>query len=143
MIAATIANKGEMMLPHVIEEVWNEKGEKLYQARGKTLGKVVQSDTARQLDQMMRETIALGTASKAFKDRRGRPFFPNMAIAGKTGSLNGNNPRGCYHWFVGFAPADNPRIAIAALVINGIDGAGWRIKGNQLARMVLQKYFSK
>jgi len=66
-----------------------------------------------------------------------------MAIAGKTGSLNGNNPRGAYHWFVGFAPADNPRIAIAALVINSIDGGGWRIKGSQLARMVLQKYFSK
>ena len=143
MIAATIANKGEMVQPHLIQEVRDRKGNILYQAQKKSLGRAIQPDTARELDRMMQGTITLGTARKAFKDRRGRPFFPNMAIAGKTGSLNGNNPRGAYHWFVGFAPADNPRIAIAALVINSIDGGGWRIKGSQLARMVLQKYFSK
>jgi cell division protein FtsI/penicillin-binding protein 2 len=143
IIAATIANKGEMMTPHLIEEIRDPQGKTLYQVEKKSLGKVIQPDTASQLDQMMQETVRLGTARKTFKDRRGRPFFPDMEISGKTGSLNGNNPPGCYHWFVGFAPSDKPKIAIAALVINRIDGAGWRIKGTQLARMVLQKYFSK
>jgi cell division protein FtsI/penicillin-binding protein 2 len=45
-----------------------------------------------------------------------------------------------YTWFVGFAPADKPEVAIAALVVNT---PLWRIKGPQLARDVLRAYFSQ
>jgi cell division protein FtsI/penicillin-binding protein 2 len=143
MIAATIAYGGKMLAPHLIEEIRDQRGRLLYQARKKSLGRVIRSNTARKLNRMMQETIRSGTCKKAFRDSRGRPFFPRMAISGKTGSLNGDNPRGAYHWFVGFAPSSNPKIAIAALVINSIDGAKWRIKGAHLARMVFQKFFSQ
>jgi len=143
MIAATIAQKGEMIAPQLIEEIRDQRGRTLYRARKISLGQVIHPETALKLNRMMQETIRQGTCKKAFRDYRGRPFFPHLAISGKTGSLNGEDPRGAYHWFVGFAPSDAPRIAIAALVINSIDGEHWRIKGAHLARMVLQKFFSR
>ena len=62
-------------------------------------------------------------------------------VAGKTGSLSAMADSGIrqhFSWWVGFAPADNPRVAVAALVVN--EGK-WRIKSSYLAREVLERYF--
>jgi beta-lactamase class D len=61
-----------------------------------------------------------------------------MAISGKTGSLSGDNPPGQYDWFVGFAPADQPQIAFAAMIINH---DRWRIKGAFVAQEALKAFF--
>jgi hypothetical protein len=58
-----------------------------------------------------------------------------MEIAGKTGSLSRDNPYRAYSWWVGFAPADAPVIALAALVVNS---PRWRIKASFLARDALE-----
>ena len=62
-------------------------------------------------------------------------------MAAKTGSLSANAANGERHhfsWWVGFAPAENPRIAVAALVVNV---GAWRIKSTYLAREVMEAYF--
>lgn len=139
MIAAAIANEGEMMLPTLIEEVRDANGERVYQAQPASLGRVIGRETARELGQMMQKTIRAGTSRRAFHVG-GRPCFPNMAISGKTGSLSGTDPVGHYSWFVGFAPSEAPQVAVAALVINPGGGAA-RIKGSELARFALQAFF--
>ena len=59
-------------------------------------------------------------------------------MAGKTGSLsNHQRPFKDYSWFVGFAPADNPKIAVAAVVVNGLK---WRIHAPFIAREALKAY---
>jgi cell division protein FtsI/penicillin-binding protein 2 len=63
-----------------------------------------------------------------------------MAVAGKTGSLSSNNPFKAYSWWVGYAPADKPRIALAVLVVNG---ALWRIKSSFVARELLREYLAQ
>ena len=63
--------------------------------------------------------------------------MPGIAVAGKTGSLSANNPYRAYSWWVGYAPADNPRIALAALVVNR---ELWRIKSSYVARELLHEY---
>jgi peptidoglycan glycosyltransferase len=78
-----------------------------------------------------------GTSRSAFLDERGRTLLPGMAVAGKTGSLSGNNPFKAYSWWVGYAPADKPKIALAVLVVNG---ALWRIKSSFVAREILREY---
>jgi cell division protein FtsI/penicillin-binding protein 2 len=62
----------------------------------------------------------------------------DIEVAGKTGSLsNHEKPFKDYSWFVGFAPADDPRIAVAAVVVNGLK---WRIHAPYVAREALRAY---
>jgi cell division protein FtsI/penicillin-binding protein 2 len=61
-----------------------------------------------------------------------------MKIAAKTGSINGDSPKGHYSWFAAYAPADKPRIALVALVINGDK---WKIKASNLGEQALTEFF--
>lgn len=123
LIAATVARGGEMALP-------TGKGGPR---------RVVRQDTARALGAMLLETTTHGTARKAFHDRRGRPYLGKIQVAGKTGSLAERDPTfRDYSWFVGYAPADKPTVAVGVVVENG---PRWWTRGHFLAREVLQAYF--
>jgi cell division protein FtsI/penicillin-binding protein 2 len=87
---------------------------------------------------MMSTTVNSGTSRKAFHDRRGRPRLADIAIAAKTGSINGNDPVGYYSWFAAYAPADDPQIALIALVINQ---PKWKIKASYVGEQALESYF--
>ena len=86
---------------------------------------------------MMTRTVTHGTAKKAFWDPKGRPFLPGIAVAGKTGTLSRSNPYRRYNWWVGYAPVDDPKIAVASLVVNELK---WRIKASYVAREALREY---
>jgi len=123
LIAATVARGGEMALP----------------AGKGAPRRVVRQDTARALGAMLLETTTHGTAKKAFHDRRGRPYLGKIRVAGKTGSLAERDPTfRDYSWFVGYAPADKPTVAVGVIVENG---PRWWTRGHFLAREVLQAYF--
>jgi peptidoglycan glycosyltransferase len=74
------------------------------------LGEYMDAPTAARLARMMRQVVTTGT---------GRGIdTPALAIAGKTGTAE--NPRGAAHsWFIGFAPAQSPTLAVAVLVEHG------------------------
>ncbi|HMI94567.1 MAG TPA: penicillin-binding transpeptidase domain-containing protein, partial [Polyangiales bacterium] len=74
-----------------------------------------------------------------FHDPRGRPFLPGISVAGKTGSLSSDQPYRAYSWWIGFAPEDAPRVAVAALVVNT---PKWRIKASYVAREALRYYLA-
>ncbi len=137
MIAASIANGGAMMRPFLIETVRSNEGETLYQARAEVLGQPISVKTAWDLNRMMRRTVEDGTAAKTFH-RYGKDLVQKILISGKTGSLSGDNPPGSYDWFVGFAPADDPRIAFSAMVINH---GGYRLRGVFVAQEALKIFF--
>jgi cell division protein FtsI/penicillin-binding protein 2 len=61
-------------------------------------------------------------------------------VAAKTGSINGSEPRGQYSWFAAYAPAENPQIALVALVINQDK---WRIKSSQVGEQALEEFFNR
>ncbi len=88
---------------------------------------------ARELTAMMAETVHAGTARRAFRSRAARA----LAAAGKTGSIDTHGPFRDFTWFVGFAPALDPRIAVAAVVVNG---TRWRIRAPQVASAALIDY---
>ena len=137
MIASSIANRGIMMKPYLIEEISNGNGEKIYQAKKEVLAQPITSKTAQNLGRMMLRTVEDGTASRVFH-RYGKPLLGRMSICGKTGSLTGENPPGHYDWFVGFAPAEDPEIAFSAMIINH---QPWRIKGAFVAQEALKTFF--
>jgi cell division protein FtsI/penicillin-binding protein 2 len=87
---------------------------------------------------MMVGTTEYGTARLGFRDRRtNRPLLP-VAVAGKTGSLDRHGPYLSYSWFVGFAPAERPEVAVAVLLGNGV---GAHTRAHQVARELLSSYF--
>ena len=62
----------------------------------------------------------------------------NIEVAGKTGNLTGRDPYGRYEWFVGLAPANDPRIAVVVLQLQS---NLWWSKSSELAARVLKTVF--
>jgi cell division protein FtsI/penicillin-binding protein 2 len=140
-IAQTVANGGVTLEPRIVqavarggEELWREEREP------RVLRRAIKAETAAQVSRMMRETVANGSAFKSFHDAKGKPYLPGVSVAGKTGTLTDYKQNRFYTWFVGFAPADAPEVAISTLVVNT---PSWQIKAPQLAREVLRTYFDK
>ncbi len=140
LIASTIANGGMMPRAGIVERAVNGRGEETHRFEAQDYRQVIPRRTARAVGEMMEMTVhGGGTARRAFRDPAGRPFIPNVRIAGKTGTLSSERPYRGYTWFVGYAPADDPQIAVAALVVNTPQ---WRIKAPYLAREALRYHLN-
>jgi len=139
-LALTIANRGVVVKPYIVDKVTDPKEGLIYKAGTRTvLGRATQAETADAITTMMEATVADGTGFKAFHDSAARPYLPNIPVAGKTGTLIKQSSDQFYTWFVGFAPSRNPEVAFAVLAVNKTT---WRVKANTVARQVLQAYFA-
>ena len=138
MIAQTVAQRGAMLRPYLVDRVADAEGELIYEGQPEFLGRPIEKNTADELLRAMTETVARGTARKAFTDRFGAPLLPGIAVAGKTGTLTGHSPYRAYSWFVAVAPVEQPEVALAVLVVNE---PKWRIKAAGAAVQILRKYF--
>jgi peptidoglycan glycosyltransferase len=111
-VAAAIANGGTLMKPTLVQEVKDPDGRTTDELDPEKQSDVISSDTAAQLTQMMTSVVndEQGTAADLAGDLGGTTF------AGKTGTaeldLEGTNQP----WFIAFAPADDPKIAVAATI---------------------------
>jgi cell division protein FtsI/penicillin-binding protein 2 len=136
LIAASIANDGVMPSLTWVDRVVELDG-RVETAPHAEPRNVVSAGTAHALGKMMLRCVHDGTARAAFLDGRGRAQVPGIDVAGKTGTLNSNDPFRAYSWWIGFAPAEKPRIALAALVVNT---PTWRIKSSFVAREAMREY---
>jgi peptidoglycan glycosyltransferase len=109
LAAAAVANGGVIMKPHVLKEVTNSQGQvtRVYQpSRWVT---ATSAQTAAQMTQLMISVVQNGTGASA--------QIPGVQVAGKTGTAQtGLNT--IHAWFAAFAPADQPKVAVAVLVEN-------------------------
>ncbi len=87
---------------------------------------------AKALQAMMVKTVASGSARRAFREH-GRSVMRKDGAGGKTGSLSVKGRD--LSWFVGFAPADNPKVAVGAYVANH---PTWRIRATYVGREALR-----
>ncbi|MDN5853891.1 MAG: penicillin-binding protein 2 [Actinomycetia bacterium] len=112
MVAAGVANDGEGMAPYVVDEVRSPDFDVLDSADPHTIdGQPAMSESdAKELQDMLVSTVSDsgGTASAA--------AIPGIKVAGKTGTAQRGEGIAPYSWFVTFAPADDPRIAVAVMV---------------------------
>jgi peptidoglycan glycosyltransferase len=136
-LALTVANKGEMVKMHVVERVVDDDGQEIYRrpAEREVLRRALDERTAWAVARMMEQTVRNGSSFNAFHDRSGRPYLPDIRIAGKTGTLEASSTRTLYTWFVGFAPSREPELAIAVLVANRGE---WHVKASEVASNLLR-----
>ncbi len=135
-ITAAFGNKGVMVEPRLVDAA-QKNGKDLPVTPQRTIAQVTSPETADQLTRMLLTAVTSGTSRKAFSTPQGRKLVKETKIAAKTGSINGDDPKGYYSWFAAYAPAENPRIALVALVING---ERWKIKATQLGEVALTSY---
>ncbi|MBW1844164.1 MAG: hypothetical protein JRE38_10340 [Deltaproteobacteria bacterium] len=136
-LAATLA-RGELVAPHWIEGVHDAAGREMLLPASPAPRQVMTPELADELRAMLIDTTRKGTARSAFRKRNGKPLLGPVEVAGKTGSLSGTDPKGRYEWFVGIAPADNPEIAVAVLLVQSDQ---WWRSASQIAAEVLQGVF--
>lgn len=105
LVAATIANDGLVPRPHLVTEVRDEDGQSLYLARPAPWRSAIQRETAQTVKGIMVQSVEVGWARGA--------RLAGVKTAGKTGTAEPGGDRKAHSWFIGFAPADNPVIALA------------------------------
>jgi len=133
MVAAAIANGGEVMRPYVVEEVRAPNASVLARTEPQVLSNAVSATTADQLTQMMVSTVDQGTATPA--------QIEGVQVAGKTGTAQSTPDRPPYAWFVSFAPADDPQVAVAVMVESSEtmrEEIGGGILGGPIAKSVME-----
>jgi hypothetical protein len=136
-LAATLVH-GELVAPRWVERVVDASDRELDLPAQPAPRRVLDPDLTQELRAMLVDTTQLGTARRAFRGRGGKPLLGPVSVAGKTGSLSGKSPDGRYEWFIGVAPADSPRIAVATLIVQ--DALWWRT-ASQIAADVLRAVF--
>ena len=108
MVAGAIGNGGILMRPYVIDHITSPEGKLLSATRREELGPAIKPETAGKLTEMMEQVVTRGTGGNA--------RIPGVRVAGKTGTAETAVARVNTAWFVAFAPADDPRIAIAVVL---------------------------
>lgn len=117
MVAAAVANEGRLMRPTIADRVLDRDGRTVDELEPETEEQVMKASTARSLNRMMQQVVREGTGTAA--------ALSGIDVAGKTGtaerdpSRNVNQP-----WFIAFAPARDPKIALAVTVQETIGGQG-------------------
>lgn len=107
MIASTIANNGKMMQPRLVRNVVNKDGKVVKESKSEVLSDVTSSDIANTIRDYMVDVVNYGTANKA--------YLQSVQIAGKSGTVD-KKGGGVDVWFVGFAPAYDPKLAFAIVI---------------------------
>jgi peptidoglycan glycosyltransferase len=111
LVASAIANGGSEMRPRLVSEIRDPSGQVVKTFSPEVFGQPISSQTAIQLTQMMVSVVQSGTGTAA--------QIPGVEVAGKTGTAQHGEGLPPHAWFVSFAPAQNPRIAVAVIVLDG------------------------
>ena len=130
MVAATIANGGVVPRPYLVDRVLGHDGSVVSRTRASTLGRAIKPQTAADLTQMMISVVQAGTGTAA--------QIPGIQVAGKTGTAETGINHVYTAWFVCFAPADNPTVAVAVVVEKQLNGFGGAVSA-PIAKQILQK----
>ena len=125
-LAATIANRGHFITPHIVSKVEGSQTDSLYRTKRYTM---VERRFYNYVVAGMRKAVLSGTCTAA--------NLPGIEVCGKTGTAQ--NKGHDHSAFIGFAPMDDPKIAIAVYVENGGFGAHF---GVPIGAVMIEQYLN-
>jgi penicillin-binding protein A len=134
LVASTIADGGTEPRPYLVQRVVAPDGSNVATTAPRVLGRVIKPRTASELNQMMQLVVQGGTGTSA--------QIPGVEVAGKTGTAELGLGSVYDAWFVCFAPANNPRIAVAVVVEKQLNGFGGSISA-PIAKDILEKFLHR
>lgn len=132
MVTSAIANDGKMMKPILVKEVISAEGRTIKTNNVEILSRVSSKWTSEKLKEMMIGVVEEGTGKNA--------RIKNIKVAGKTGTAENESEKE-HAWFIGFAPADHPKFAIA-VVLENIGSTGGK-SAAPIARDIMNKALRK
>jgi len=133
MVSAAIANHGVVMRPYLVQQVLSANLETIDAHQPEQMAVAVSNDTAATLTRMLVSVVENGTGTPARMN--------GIQVAGKTGTAQQGNGLPPHAWFTSFAPANDPRVAVAVVVEDGgnagSEAAGGRL-GGPIAKAVME-----
>ena len=130
LVSAAIANSGVGMKPYLVDQIFTSNLTLLEEGKPAELPRSITTSSAERLKTMMIAAVSSGVSSNA--------RIPGVKVAGKTGTAENGVIDPYTLWFTGFAPADNPQVAVAVVVEDG-GGKGQSGRGNTLAAPIAKK----
>jgi peptidoglycan glycosyltransferase len=130
MVSAAIGNDGVLMKPNLVKRVLSPSLDTVEQMTPQQLSQPVSSATANAVTDMMVASVATGAATNGRID--------GVDVAGKTGTAQNGANDPYTLWYTGFAPAKNPKVAVAVVIENG-GGLGQTGYGNLVAAPIGKK----
>jgi penicillin-binding protein A len=136
MVAAAVANGGKLMRPRFTDKIVDQDGRTVRTIDPSVYRTVMKSSTADQIAQMMKRVVDEGTGTPA--------QLGGIDVAGKTGTAQigviGSNLT--QPWFIGFAPVQNPKVAVAVTIEQSQGGFGGTVAA-PIAKAVIQQLLSE
>ena len=134
LVAASIANGGTMMAPKLVDRLVSDNGN-VENLDPRVMSRVMSGSTASEITQAMERAVngpfAAGLAGGA--------AVPGVLTAGKSGTAQLADGKRPHSWFIGFAPADNPQIAVAVIAENAGLGSQHAVPiGGAVMKLYLQ-----
>ncbi len=135
MVAAAVGNSGVTMRPGLVDQTAAPDLNPLETFEPNEFARAMSPENATKLSQMMVGVVANGTGSNA--------RIPGVDVAGKTGTAQTAEDRPNIAWFISFAPATNPKVAVAvAIEKSGAPEVGGNTLAAPIARAVMQAVLS-
>jgi peptidoglycan glycosyltransferase len=130
LVTCAIANQGVLVKPRVLDKVESIEGRAVKTFQSQNYGRLLTEEESAFLTEMMTAVVTDGTAKKLQSDL--------YTAAGKTGSAEYGNVKGESHaWFTGFAPAEDPQIAVTVIIEGAGSGGDYAVP---LARRIFDLY---
>lgn len=131
LVAAAVANDGEVMRPRLVREVL-DRSAGVVRRSPQALNQAMSPEVARALARMMVAVVESGTGTAA--------QIPGLTVAGKTGTAQTAEGKAPHAWFISFAPAEDPQLAVAVIVEHG-GSLGSEATGGAVAAPIARAIF--
>jgi len=115
LVGCGLANDGLIMQPYLVAGVYNASGERSYSAHPTRLQQAVSAATAERVRSVLEGVVTSGTGTSA--------AIGGITVAGKTGTSERGDGSDDV-WFVGMAPAEDPKVVVAIVLEKGPSGGG-------------------
>ena len=132
MLGAAIANGGVLMKPYLMDHVESAEGSTVKTFSPEAYGELMSSTEAGVMTELMEAVVNEGTGKKLKSNK--------YQAAGKTGTADFDSTKEAHAWFVGFAPSDNPQIAISVIVEESGAGSTYAVP---IAKKIFDAYLSR